>query len=162
MLQALEAVKIIVGMPGVLTGRMLIFDGSEATFRNIRLRPKSNNCEVCGDNPSIERLIDYEQFCRAKAVDKNPNLNLLQKGQRVSVEDYNNVLREDSSLHVLIDVRSPEEYKICHLDNSINVPYTEITKKENLEVVRNEIEKKKKKTHTGAVDGKPLTVIQNH
>lgn len=57
-------------MPGVLSGRLLTFDGSNTTFRNIKLRPRNVNCSVCGDNPTITRLIDYEQFCGVKAHDK--------------------------------------------------------------------------------------------
>lgn len=69
-LQALEAIKIIIGLPGVLSGRLLLFDGSNTTFRNVTLRPKNKNCDVCGENPKILDLIDYEQFCNAKAHDK--------------------------------------------------------------------------------------------
>lgn len=49
---------------------MLLFDGLAGTFRNIGLRPKQKNCIVCGDNPTLKKLIDYEQFCGAKADDK--------------------------------------------------------------------------------------------
>lgn len=48
----------------------MIFDGSETTFRNVKLRNKNTNCEVCGVAPIITEPIDYEQFCGAKAHDK--------------------------------------------------------------------------------------------
>lgn len=57
-------------MPGVLRQRLLLFDGAENTFRNVKLRPRNANCAVCGDNSTIKQLIDYEQFCGSKANDK--------------------------------------------------------------------------------------------
>lgn len=69
-LQALECIKIITEMPGVLSGRLLLFDACETIFRNIKLRNKVSNCAVCGDNPTILFPIDYEQFCGSKANDK--------------------------------------------------------------------------------------------
>lgn len=69
-LQALEAIKIITKMEGVLSQRLLIFDGAETTFRNVKLRPRNVNCAVCGDNPTIKTLINYEEFCGSKANDK--------------------------------------------------------------------------------------------
>lgn len=50
--------------------RMLLFDGLEGAFRNVRLRGRKKDCAICGPEPSITSLIDYEQFCGAKATDK--------------------------------------------------------------------------------------------
>jgi adenylyltransferase/sulfurtransferase len=47
-----------------------MYDGLDGTFRTIRLRGRQPTCPVCGDNPTITQLIDYEQFCGAKATDK--------------------------------------------------------------------------------------------
>lgn len=69
-LQALEAIKILTNSEGVLSQRLLLFDGSTSTFRNVKLRPRNLDCVVCGDNPTIKELIDYEQFCGASAHDK--------------------------------------------------------------------------------------------
>lgn len=49
---------------------MLIFDGMDSSFRNIKLRNKNPKCKVCGEEPEIRELIDYEQFCGAKSDDK--------------------------------------------------------------------------------------------
>ena len=49
---------------------MLVFDGFEGIFRTVKLRPRMPECVVCGDNPSITELIDYEQFCGASPDDK--------------------------------------------------------------------------------------------
>lgn len=140
MLQALEVLKIILNMSDVISGRLLVFDGMETKFRNVRLRPKNTHCVICGDHPTINTLIDYEAFCGAKANDKEPNLNLLKKDDRITVEDYNRNV-QDSKPHLLIDVRSPEEYQICHLQNSINIPLTELRKDNNLELIKDNVKK---------------------
>ncbi|XP_063392025.1 adenylyltransferase and sulfurtransferase MOCS3 [Cydia fagiglandana] len=71
-LQALEAIKLIVGYPHnkLLVERMLIFDGDDCTFRNVKLRPRNAECAACSASPTITRLIDYEAYCKAKASDK--------------------------------------------------------------------------------------------
>lgn len=144
-LQALEALKIILDLPDVISGRMLLFDAMETKFMNVRLRPRNANCVVCGEQPVIRELIDYEEFCGAKANDKNPNLNLLKKEERITVEEYNRIAKDNSEPHVLIDVRSSEEYQICSLQDSINIPFTGIDKDHNLQEIRNSIKKVQEK-----------------
>ncbi|KOC68384.1 Adenylyltransferase and sulfurtransferase MOCS3 [Habropoda laboriosa] len=138
-LQALEALKIVLNVPYVLSGQLLLFDGLETKFRNISLRAKNANCAVCGEHPTIHKLIDYEQFCGAKANDKDPKLNLLRKEERISVEEYNTSLKLGTKGHILIDVRSPEEFEICHLQNSINIPISEINNNEQVTLIKNKI-----------------------
>ena len=59
-LQAMEAIKYIIGKGELLTGRLLTYDALSMTFRTIKL-PKNHDCPVCGDHPTITKLIDYEQ-----------------------------------------------------------------------------------------------------
>ncbi len=61
-IQALEAIKLIMGIGNTLTGRMLIIDALTMEFREIRVR-RNPNCKLCGDNPEVTELIDYEIFC---------------------------------------------------------------------------------------------------
>lgn len=139
-LQALEALKILLNLPHVLSGQLLLFDGLETKFRNIKLRTRNVNCIVCGDHPTLHELIDYEQFCGSKANDKDPKLNLLGEEERISVEEYNTALKLGTEGHVLIDVRSPEEFEICNLKNSINIPLNEINNDENVSLVKRKIQ----------------------
>ena len=65
-LQAMEAIKYIIGQGDLLTGRLLTYDALKMTFRTVKL-PKNHHCPVCGDNPTITELIDYEQaVCELK------------------------------------------------------------------------------------------------
>lgn len=114
----MEVIKILLNHDGIMTGKLLLYDGSLCSFRSIKLRGKKDDCEVCGSNPSITRLIDYEQFCGMAATDKDSGLNLLEASERISVNDYKHLEYD----HLLIDVRSSNEFEICSLDKSINVP----------------------------------------
>lgn len=69
-LQALEALKIALEMRDVLSSKLLLFDGENTSFRTMNLRKKNPSCPVCGTNPTIKQLIDYEEFCGASANDK--------------------------------------------------------------------------------------------
>lgn len=139
-LQALEALKIVLDLPHVLSGQLLLFDGLETKFRKINLRGKNRNCAICGEHPTLCKLIDYEQFCGAKANDKEPKLNLLKNEDRISVEEYNTTLKLGTETHLLIDVRSAEEFDICHLKNSINIPLRNINNNEKVTLIRNRIQ----------------------
>jgi adenylyltransferase/sulfurtransferase len=71
-IQATEAIKLIAGIGETLVGRLLLFDALRMSFRQMRLR-KDPNCVVCGDHPTLTRLIDYEQFCNpASAIEVTP------------------------------------------------------------------------------------------
>jgi len=140
-LQALETLKIILDMPNIMSGRLLLFDGAETKFHTVRLRPRNMNCMICGEYPVVRELIDYEEFCGAKANDKEPNLNLLRKEERITVEEFDRITKSDSERSLLIDVRSPEEYQICRLRDSINIPFTQLNKDHNLKLIRDNVKK---------------------
>ncbi|XP_017075870.2 adenylyltransferase and sulfurtransferase MOCS3 [Drosophila eugracilis] len=123
-MQALEAIKVIVGLGDVLAGRLLIFDGTSGIFRNIRIRSKRPNCHVCSAQPLITELIDYEMFCGMHATDKDNPLQLLTADERLSVGEYHEKLQAQP--HLLIDVRPTAEFEICQLPDAVNVPLVEI------------------------------------
>ncbi|XP_064086408.1 adenylyltransferase and sulfurtransferase MOCS3-like isoform X1 [Macrobrachium nipponense] len=137
-LQALETIKIITGMGTTLSQKLLLFDGLEGMFRTVKLRGHKNSCEVCGDNPTVTQLIDYEQFCGSRASDKDSGLHLLEKDDRVGVKEYHDLLSEGTP-HLLIDVRLPVEQDICKLPNSVNIPLKDLKKPENIAVIENKL-----------------------
>ncbi|BFZ12296.1 hypothetical protein BsWGS_15335 [Bradybaena similaris] len=122
-LQALEAIKIASGMEPSFCQRLLIFDGLDGTFRNVKLRSRSKSCSACGEKPTILKLIDYEQFCGAGATDKNPDLHVLSDSSRISAKEYASLLTEEVP-HVLVDVRPSVELDICKLPHPVlNIPF---------------------------------------
>lgn len=121
-LQSMEVIKCILKQENVLSGKLLLYDAFSVTFRTIKLRQRRSNCEVCGDEPTIKELIDYEQFCRMAASDKDSSLKLLKHDERITVEEYSKIKHS----HLLIDVRSANEFEICKLENSINIPIKQL------------------------------------
>lgn len=137
-MQALEAIKIICSLGSTLSQRLLLFDGLQGAFRTVKLRGSRNSCEVCGDTPKIVKLIDYEQFCGAAATDKDKNMMLLKKDERVTVEEYKAIL-ETNLPHILIDVRLPVELEICALPNCINIPLKQLSSIESIALIEEKL-----------------------
>ncbi|TMS21367.1 Adenylyltransferase and sulfurtransferase MOCS3 [Larimichthys crocea] len=120
--------------------QLVMFDAQDARFRSIKLRPKQADCVVCGENPSITQLVDYEAFCGAAATDKCRKLNLLSRDQRITVQDYKAVI-DHAEPHLLLDVRPLVEVDICHLPFSLNIPLSslEARKSEHIRLLQERI-----------------------
>jgi adenylyltransferase/sulfurtransferase len=116
LLQATEAIKLLLGIGRPLVGRLVLYNALDMEFREVKVR-KNPNCPVCGEKPTIRGLIDYEHFCGAGA-----SLGvLLQKAWTISPAELHAALNNGGGIH-LLDVREPHEYDICHLPNSILIP----------------------------------------
>lgn len=137
-LQALEAIKIVSGAGTTLSQRLLMFDGLDGTFRNVKLRPSQTSCAVCGEKPSIDKLIDYEQFCGARASDKDKALSLLKKEERINVKEYKSVVSSGQP-HLLLDVRLPVELEICQLPNTTNIPLSSLLSEDSLTLIKEKV-----------------------
>ncbi|XP_026473247.1 adenylyltransferase and sulfurtransferase MOCS3-like [Ctenocephalides felis] len=135
-LQAVEAIKLITDKP-TLSGRLLLYYAADSAFRNIKLRGKSKDCAVCSENKTITTLIDYEQFCGAKAMDKDPKLKILSNDERVTVIDFNNKQKTTESKHVLIDVRATSEFEMCKIQKSINIPIDDVLQNKQTDLLNN-------------------------
>jgi len=119
-LQALEAIKLITGIGTPLVGTLMVYDGLEMQYRTVRIR-KDPNCAVCGTNPTVTELIDYEAFC-GTISDQAAEAA---RDATISVQDLRRMLdareagRDD---FVLIDVREPHEYEIVAIPGSVLIP----------------------------------------
>src|SRR6201981_2308960 len=121
-LQAIEAVKLILGVGDPLIGRLINFDALKMRFREFKVRPDPN-CPICGKNPTIHKLIDYEQFCGLPQADEEAKQEMAVPG--ISVVDLKAKLdRKDP--FVLVDVREPYEYEICSIPGSKLIPLGEL------------------------------------
>jgi adenylyltransferase/sulfurtransferase len=106
-LQALEAIKLILGRDDALVGRLVLFDALRFRWRELQLR-KNPDCPVCGESPSITGLIDYDEFCGVNSMHDEwavPELSPAELKQKI----------EGGSPPTLIDVREPFEWKIASL-----------------------------------------------
>ena len=109
-IQATEAVKLICGIGRTLVGRLLVYDALQMTFRELKLR-KDPACPVCGKNPTITKLIDYEAFCGlTRGEVKKSDHDVLD----ISVEDLKAKLDRKEDF-VFLDVREPFEHQIAKI-----------------------------------------------
>src|SRR5213080_3206514 len=115
MLQAIETIKLIVGIGEPLVGRLLYFDALRMKFRELNLR-RDPQCPVCGENPTIFSPIDYEEFCGARADQAVPT---------ISVHDVKHKMDAREAFQ-LIDVRETFEYEIARIDGAKLIPLGEI------------------------------------
>jgi adenylyltransferase/sulfurtransferase len=115
-IQAIETVKLILGKGESLIGRLLLFDALKMKFRELKLR-KNPDCPICGENPTIRELIDYEEFC---GITHQPQVSVGADFEITPVELKAKMERGDE--FVLVDVREPEEFAICRIPRSKLVP----------------------------------------
>ncbi len=120
-IQANEVIKVILGAEGILLNRLLLFDAWKMSFREVKLR-KDKNCPVCGENPTIKELIDYEEFCGLKSAVSEPAENALEE---ITAIELNSRLSSGEDIQ-LIDVREPFEYEIAQIPNTKLIPLAQV------------------------------------
>jgi len=120
MLQAIETIKLIVGIGETLVGRLLHFNALKVKFRELNLR-RDPGCPVCGENPTIFSPIDYEQFCGGRNEEAIPTMSAPELKRKMDAcEPFE-----------LIDVREPFEYEIARIDGAKLIPLGEIAERVN-------------------------------
>jgi adenylyltransferase/sulfurtransferase len=121
-IQATEAIKLIIGKGTSLSGRLLLYDALAMKFREIKIQ-RDPRCPVCGDNPTITELIDYEQFCGVRG-EEGPGAELESQWE-TTVSEVKTRLDRGDDFDVL-DVRNPEEWQICHIEGAQLIPLSEL------------------------------------
>jgi adenylyltransferase/sulfurtransferase len=119
--QAMETIKLILGIGEPLIGRFLIFDALRMKFRELKLR-KDPECPVCGVNPTVRELIDYEQFC---GVAPQAHEEAAADDRDITSVELNERLQRGEPLFIL-DVREPQEYQINRIEGSTLIPLGEL------------------------------------
>ena len=119
-IQVNEAIKMITGVGEPLVGQLMIYDALEMSYRKLKVR-KDPNCALCGENPTVTGLIDYDAFCGAiseEAADAAA-------GHTISVVQLEHMLKEreeGSRDFLLVDVREPNEWEINRIPGSVLIP----------------------------------------
>ena len=121
-IQATEAIKLILGCGESLVGRLLMVDALSMRFRELKVR-KNAECPVCGDRPTVTSLIDYEQFCGVRGAEKPTTATM----RDMTPEELKQRLDAGDDLFVL-DVREPNEYQICNLGGHL-IPLNDLPKR---------------------------------
>jgi adenylyltransferase/sulfurtransferase len=121
-IQATEVIKLILGKGSPLIGRLLLVDALNMKFRELKLR-KNHECPVCGDNPTVTELIDYQNFCGI--VPETPqNANMKNGIPQITVKELKRRLDAGEDVQ-LIDVREPYEVQIAQMGGKL-IPQNEV------------------------------------
>jgi len=116
-IQAIETLKLALGRGNLLLGRLLLFNALELRFRELKLR-RDPQCPLCGESPTITRLIDYDQTCPTAAPSPATALGL----DEVTVQDLKRAL-DDPRLGIkVLDVSEPDECQLARLPGTVQIP----------------------------------------
>jgi len=119
-IQVNEAIKLLAGIGEPILGELMIYDALEMEYRKIKVR-KDPNCAICGENPTVTELIDYDAFCGAISDDAADAA----ADATISVATLETMLKERENGErdfVLVDVREPNEYEINRIPGSVLIP----------------------------------------
>jgi adenylyltransferase/sulfurtransferase len=121
--QANEAIKLLTGIGETLIGQLVIYDALESNVRKVRIR-KDPNCAVCGENPTVTELIDYEAFCgvisdEAAEAARESTISVRDLAEKLQRRE-----RGDEDF-LLVDVREPAEYEIVSVPGAVLIPKNE-------------------------------------
>jgi adenylyltransferase/sulfurtransferase len=130
-IQVTEALKLLTGVGDPLIGRLMVYDALEMSYRTVNVR-KDPECVICGENPTVTELIDYDAFCGAiseeaaeAAVDATISVRTL--------ADWLTARDRGEREFVLVDVREPNEYEINRIPGAVLIPKGEFLTGDALE-----------------------------
>jgi sulfur-carrier protein adenylyltransferase/sulfurtransferase len=123
-IQATETIKLILGAPGTLIGRLLLYDAWGMRFRELKLR-RDVECPVCGDHPTVRELIDYDQFCGIAPSPGAPAAAGHPADFETTVIDLKQAIDSGAGPYIL-DVRESQEYQICRIPGSVLIPLGQV------------------------------------
>jgi sulfur-carrier protein adenylyltransferase/sulfurtransferase len=122
-IQAAETLKLIIGKGDPLVGRLLLFDALAMKFRELKLR-KNPECPVCGEHPTVTKLIDYAEFCGIRAQEPPTTVTNVPE---ITPRELKTRLDRGDDIYIL-DVREPHEYQICNLNGHL-IPLGELSRR---------------------------------
>ena len=126
-IQATETIKLLLGIGSNLVSRLLLYNALEMSFDYVNLR-KNPQCKICGQNPTIDKLIDYEEFCGFPQQDRQ--FNALEEEFSITPAQLLNKLTENEDI-LLVDIREPFELEISSFEGAIHIPYGQLSKRIN-------------------------------
>ena len=131
-IQVTEAIKLITGTGDSLAGRLMIYDALEMNYRTLNIK-KDPNCAICGENPTITGLIDYDAFCGAVSADAQEAI----MGSTITAAELKEMLDRNDNIF-LVDVREPNEYEIVSIPGATLIPKDQFLTGEALEKLPND------------------------
>ena len=131
-IQVTEAIKLITGTGDSLAGRLMIYDALEMNYRTLNIK-KDPNCAICGENPTITGLIDYDAFCGAVSADAQEAV----VSSTITAAELKEMLDRNDNIF-LVDVREPNEYEIVSIPGATLIPKDQFLTGEALEKLPND------------------------
>lgn len=125
-MQALEVVKILTGYGDVCSEKLLLYDGADARWRQVALRGKLADCDVCANPSKAPAIRDYAAWCGMGPTNKCSGLTVLPKELRISCQDLKDRLLCEEPSCLLLDVRPKHQFEMCHLPGSLNIPLEQL------------------------------------
>jgi sulfur-carrier protein adenylyltransferase/sulfurtransferase len=122
-IQVTEAIKVLTGIGDPLVGRLMIYDALEMTYRSVKVR-KDPECPLCGKNPTITELIDYEAVCGTVSEEAQQAA----AGSTITAAELK-ALMDEGSEFMLVDVREPAEWEIVRLPGAVLIPKGDLPSK---------------------------------
>jgi adenylyltransferase/sulfurtransferase len=126
-IQATESIKLLTGIGEPLIGRFLIYDALRMRFRELKLK-KDPECPVCGPNPTVTKLIDYEQFCGVVSDEQTAEVSGGAVSDEITAVELKKRLDAGDTL-LILDVREPTEYQINRIEGSTLIPLGELPRR---------------------------------
>jgi adenylyltransferase/sulfurtransferase len=153
-IQVNEAIKLIAGIGDPLVGRLMIYDALEMSYRTLQVK-KDPECPVCGKEPTITELIDYEEFCGTVSEDALKAA----AGSTITATELKDMLDRGEDIY-LVDVREPNEYEIVSIPGATLIPKGEFLSGAALERLPQD---KRVVLHckSGARSAEALAVVKN-
>lgn len=125
-IQATETVKLILGRGNTLSGRLMLYDALNMKFRELKLR-RNPECPVCGDNPTVKELIDYQEFC---GIPQQKAADAAKEGKMDEITPLELKARIEKGDDIFIlDVREPHEYDIARIPGSTLIPLGQVAQR---------------------------------
>jgi adenylyltransferase/sulfurtransferase len=119
-IQVTEAIKLLTGVGEPLVGSLMVYDALEMSYRKIKVR-KDPECPLCGKNPTITELIDYESFCGVLSEEAQEAA----AGSTILATELKDMIDRGDDIY-LVDVREPAEYEIVSIPGSVLIPKGDI------------------------------------
>ena len=155
-IQANETIKVILGTGTTLSGRLLLYNALDMTFRELKLRPNPVR-------PVIDKLIDYEQFCGIPQAQQEAEQEKASIAE-MSVTELKQILDSGARDVLLLDVRNPNEYEIASIPGAVLVPLPDIENGKGVEKVKGLLNGHKLIAHCkmGGRSAKALGILKEH
>lgn len=128
-MQATEAIKLILGKGEPLIGRLLLYDALQMKFRELKIR-KDPSCPVCGEHPTVTELQDYESFCGIIPHEEKSEGDASAPIEQINAKQLQEAIADGRKV-TLLDVREPQEWEITHLPNAKLIPLGEVPERVN-------------------------------